>query len=53
MLNVGYSIFRKGSIMIYKSIRIFGLMFILTSVIIGLNEVGAGDEHNTGRCDGC
>ena len=32
--------------MIYKSIRIFGLMFILTSVIIGLNEVGAGDEHN-------
>jgi hypothetical protein len=46
MLNVGYLIFRKGSFMIYKAIRIFGLMFILTSVIIALNKVGAGDEHN-------
>ncbi|MGD2186059.1 MAG: hypothetical protein PVI71_08025 [Desulfobacterales bacterium] len=31
--------------MIYKSIRIFGLLFILTSVIISVNEVGAGDER--------
>ncbi len=46
MLNVVHSIFRKKFIMINKSIRIFGLMFILTSVIISLNEAGAGDEHN-------
>jgi hypothetical protein len=32
--------------MIYKSIQIFGLMFILTSVIISLNEVGAEDERD-------
>jgi hypothetical protein len=34
--------------MIFKSIRIFGLMSILTSVIIIANEVRAGDERDMG-----
>ena len=46
MLNIGFLIFRKGSIMIYKPIRIFGLLFILTSVIISLNGVRAGEQQN-------
>ncbi len=32
--------------MIYKPIRIFGLMFVLTSVIISLNGVRAGEQQN-------
>lgn len=32
--------------MIYKSIRILGLMFMITSVIISLNKAGAGDERD-------
>lgn len=34
--------------MIYKAIRIFGLMIILSSVIISLNEASAFDERDMG-----
>lgn len=46
ILNAGYLTSRKGYIMIYKSIPILRLMFILTFVITSVNAVRAGDERN-------
>lgn len=47
MLNFGYLVFRKGSIMIYRIIRKFGWVLSLFAFLsIGISGVVTGEQHD-------
>jgi hypothetical protein len=47
VLNVGFLIFRKGSIMIYRIIRKFGWLISLFAFLsVGISGVIAGEQHH-------